>query len=97
MGAQQDAQDAPVSVEAYLAGEQTGDGKHEYVHGVLYAMSGGTINHDRLANTIRATLRAHLQQRPCDVLGRDVRLRVARLPSTIRTRGSSVIRSSTVV
>lgn len=65
-----------LSVDEYLARELTTEIKHEYVRGAVYAMSGGTINHDRLANTVRAELRSHLLHRPCDSLGPDVRLRV---------------------
>jgi len=76
MIAQQDSAGARVTVEAYLASEQAGDVKHEFVHGTVYAMSGGSVNHARLANTVRANLRAHLLHTPCDVLGPDVRLRI---------------------
>jgi hypothetical protein len=32
----------PVSYAEYLALEAKGDGKHEYIAGVIYAMAGGT-------------------------------------------------------
>jgi hypothetical protein len=35
----------PVSVEDYLAGEQVSPIKHEYVGGLVYAMSGANAAH----------------------------------------------------
>lgn len=71
------AHQAPMTVAEYLAMEAAGDVKHEYVDGVVHAMAGGTITHDRIANNIRAALVAHLGDGPCIPLGPDVRLRVS--------------------
>jgi Uma2 family endonuclease len=68
---------SPISVEDYLALEATSEIKHEYVNGYVYAMSGGTIDHDLIANNVRAVIDAHLGNGPCLVLGPDVRLRVS--------------------
>jgi len=35
-----------ISVEDYLAGEEAGEMKHEYVGGVVYAMAGTTKEHN---------------------------------------------------
>src|SRR5205085_6831127 len=68
---------ATMTVEEYLALEQTSQVKHEYVRGYVYAMSGGTIAHDLIANAVRAVIGTHLGDGPCMVLGPDVRLRVS--------------------
>lgn len=65
-----------MTVEDYLALEVASPVKHQYVDGQVYAMAGGTVDHDRIANTVRALLDAHLGDGPCAVLGPDVRLRV---------------------
>ncbi|MGH2347790.1 MAG: Uma2 family endonuclease, partial [Chloroflexota bacterium] len=65
-----------LTVEEYLALEDAGSVKHEYVHGYVYAMAGGTLAHDIIANTIRAALHAHAGVGPCVVLGPDARVRV---------------------
>ncbi len=39
---------AIMTVEEYLALEETSQEKHEYVHGYVYAMSGGTLDHDAI-------------------------------------------------
>ena len=45
-----------MAVEEYLALEQTSQVKHEYSHGHVYAMCGGTVAHDRIANNVRTAL-----------------------------------------
>lgn len=67
-----------VSVEDYLAGERISQQKHEYLAGVVYAMAGTTINHDRIANNIIAALHAQLQGKPCEVFSSDVKVRIQR-------------------
>jgi hypothetical protein len=68
---------ATTTGEEYLALEQTSQVKHEYSHGHVYAMSGGTIAHDHIANNVRTALDNHIGEGPCMVLGPDVRLRVS--------------------
>ncbi|HEY4181328.1 MAG TPA: Uma2 family endonuclease [Kofleriaceae bacterium] len=58
-----------VSYEQYVEDEVHGDTKHEWVHGVVYAMAGGSIEHSRLAANIGAALRAGLGG--CDVYQSD--------------------------
>ena len=43
----------------YLSGEEDGLVKHEYVDGVLYAMSGASIPHNELAGELYYILRNH--------------------------------------
>jgi Uma2 family endonuclease len=68
---------AIMTVEEYLALEQTSQVKHEYSHGHVYAMSGGTVAHDRIANNVRTALDNHIGDGPCMVLGPDVCLQVS--------------------
>ena len=67
-----------VSVEDYLAGERISQQKHEYLAGVVYAMAGTTINHDRIANNIIAALHTQLRGKPCEVFSSDVKVRIQR-------------------
>ncbi len=66
------------TVAEYLALEEASDIKHEYVDGYLYAMSGGTLDHDGVANNVRRILGNHLAGRPpgtpCLLRGPDVQL-----------------------
>lgn len=44
------------TVEKYLAFERTSDTKHEYVDGEIYAMAGGSKNHNRLTSDLFSLL-----------------------------------------
>ena len=50
--------------------------KHEYVDGVVYAMSGGTVAHAILGSTVQALLHLLTRGRPCRVHSSDQRIRV---------------------
>ncbi len=65
-----------MTVEEYLALEGTSEIRHEYVRGYVYAMSGGTRGHDRIANNIRTTLDTFLSDGQCRVQGPDMRVRI---------------------
>ena len=56
------------SLEEYDRIEQYSGAKHEYVAGVIYAMSGGTPNHARLAANVVGAFVAQLADRPCALL-----------------------------
>src|SRR5579884_3938316 len=68
------------TVAEYLAMEEVGDAKHEYVDGYIYAMSGGTLDHDVVANNVRSAITVHLiaaaaSGGDCVLRGPDVQLR----------------------
>lgn len=66
-----------ISIEEYLAGELIAETKHEYLDGYVYAMAGASKNHDRINKTLARKLAEHLDNSPCEVLGQDIKLRVA--------------------
>jgi len=65
-----------VSFAEYLAVERGSERKHEYIDGVVHAMSGGSPEHARLAMAIGATLTAQLSGKRCAVYSSDLRVRV---------------------
>jgi Uma2 family endonuclease len=65
-----------ITVAEYLALEAASRTKHEYVHGYVYAMAGGTLDHDTIANGLRNIIFNHLGDGPCRINGPDVRVRV---------------------
>lgn len=67
-----------ISIEDYLAGELLSDIKHEYIDGQVYAMSGASRNHDRIALNIGSELRTHLRGKPCEPFTSDVKVRVGK-------------------
>jgi Uma2 family endonuclease len=64
-----------VSFEDYLVGESTGDVKHEWCDGVVYAMSRGTPEHARLTMRIARSIGAALGK-GCEVYSSDLMLYV---------------------
>lgn len=60
----------------YLAGEQDGQQKHEYIDGQVYAMSGASANHNRLAGNLYGELRQHLKGQPCQAYTADMKIKI---------------------
>jgi Uma2 family endonuclease len=72
-----------VSVEDYLARELISPIKHEYLGGVVYAMTGARNAHNIIATNIAGVLHARLRGRPCRPYNSDTKMRV-RMPTQIR-------------
>ena len=70
-----------ISPEEYLEGEKVSPVRHEYIDGVVYAMSGGTKNHNRIAGNIFGDLDEKLDGTPCEPFINDVKLKVKTLVS----------------
>jgi Uma2 family endonuclease len=60
----------------YAKLEETSEVKHHYIDGELYAMSGGTPEHSRLAADIIVALASQLRGKPCRAYTSDLRIRV---------------------
>lgn len=69
-----------VSVEDYLANEQISPNKHEYLGGVVYAMSGARNRHNHIAANTLARLHTFLRGKPCRAWNSDTKVHV-RLPT----------------
>ena len=72
-----------ISVADYLAEELHSETKHEYLGGVLHAMSGGTVHHGRSGGNCFGSLFSSMKGRRCQPYNSDVALRVT-LPSHVR-------------
>lgn len=66
----------PMTLDEYLAFEETSPIRHELVAGQIFAMTGGTIRHNRITGRIFARLFAAAGDGPCRVLVNDVKVRV---------------------
>ena len=62
----------------YLAMEQVAEYKSEYYDGEIFAMSGGTADHSKIALNIGAELLDRLETSPCHVFNSDMRLQIER-------------------
>lgn len=60
----------------YCAFEREATTKHEYLAGEVFAMTGGTLEHSRLAMQIGRLLGNALEGGPCRVLSADTRVRI---------------------
>jgi Uma2 family endonuclease len=65
-----------VSFEEYLATEELADYKSEYYAGEIFAMAGGTINHNRIAGNIHFALKLALKGKSFEVFIGDVKLHI---------------------
>ena len=65
-----------ISPEDYLAAEETSPTRHEYRDGEVFAMTGGTLNHNAIINRLSFALTAHLDGSGCHVFTESVKTRV---------------------
>jgi Uma2 family endonuclease len=68
--------DNRTSPEEYLAGELVSEMRHEYVAGHVYAMSGGTLNQQRVAVNFIRIASTQLTGKSCFPTGSDFKLNV---------------------
>ena len=60
----------------YFDWEEQQSCRHEYINGEVYAMSGGTQNHSRIALKCAVLLENHLPDGPCRVFNSDCRVNI---------------------
>ena len=72
-----------VTVEQYLAAELESPKKHEYLGGVVYAMSGARNAHNIISMNAYVALGSRLRGQPCRPYNSDTKIRI-RLPNHVR-------------
>lgn len=72
-----------ISPATYLAQEQESTTKHEYLGGVVYAMSGASNRHNRIATNLTIALGGQLRGRSCEAFHSDTKVRIV-LPTHTR-------------
>ncbi len=65
-----------ITEEEYLKAELTSEIKHEYIDGYVYAMSGASKNHDRIAGNLYGEIRTHLKNAHCEPFTSDMKVKV---------------------
>ncbi len=65
-----------VTVEEYFAREETAEQRSEYYCGDIYAMAGGTPNHNRITINLATMLNAQFRDRRCEAFATDLRVQV---------------------
>ena len=64
------------TVEEYIQLEQTSESRHEYLGGQVFAMSGGSKEHNLIGGNIYSRLRSHLRGGSCSVFMADMKVRI---------------------
>ena len=64
------------TAEEYLDRERVAETRSGYVNGQVFAMAGGTLNHNRIGRNISNSLSSQMRTRPCEVFGSDVKVRI---------------------
>lgn len=65
-----------ITVEEYLLQEETASEKHEYFGGEVFAMSGSSINHNRIVRNMLTLLDASLKGSRCEVFPSDLKVHI---------------------
>jgi Uma2 family endonuclease len=65
-----------ITPEQYLAEERKAEFRHQYINGEIFLMPGNTRQHVRIVSNIVTSLNNQLEDRDCDVLSNDMRVRV---------------------
>jgi len=66
------------TVEHYLHLERSGDSKHEYFDGQIFALAGSSENHNLISAHILGILYSQVRKRPCRVYPSDMRVKITR-------------------
>lgn len=64
--------------EEYLRRERDSDVRHEYYHGEVFAMAGGSPDHSLIASNVSGELRSRLKGNLCRVYESNLRVRIPR-------------------
>lgn len=68
--------DTPTTPEEYLAFERQSTEKHEFVDGIVYAMSGASLRHNQITVNLVAELREKFKGRNCQSMTSDMRVKI---------------------
>ena len=68
-----------MTTEQYLEFERNSEIRHEYFDGEIYAMTGGSLNHNQIGANIVRELGNQLKNSPCGPFASDMRVKVDEL------------------
>ncbi|NJN60450.1 MAG: Uma2 family endonuclease [Coleofasciculaceae cyanobacterium RL_1_1] len=66
-----------ITPDDYLAAEEISPMRHEYRDGEVFAMTGGTLNHNTIISNLITRLKNHLRGSGCFVFAENVKTRIA--------------------
>jgi Uma2 family endonuclease len=65
-----------MTVDEYLAFEETSEVRHEYIDGQIFTLVRTTLRHDLITNNLISILHSHLKGGRCRVFSSNVKLRI---------------------
>lgn len=65
-----------ISVEEYLAGEQSSEVRHEYIDGQVYAMTGASDRHGLIVNALAFALTPAARRKQCQLFTSDMKVKL---------------------
>ena len=65
-----------MTLDEYMKFEEESSFRHEYVNGVVYAMSGPSLAHARITGELFVAFKTHLRGSPCEPFATDAKLRI---------------------
>lgn len=71
------AKSIPMTAAQYLAWEIEQTERHDFYHGEVFAMAGGSDEHNTASLNVASALKSHLRGSPCRVFMSDMRLELA--------------------
>jgi Uma2 family endonuclease len=71
-----------LSIEEYLAAEQYSEIRHEYIDGQVFAMTGGSKQHNQISLNLASLIKTHLRGTPCSVFMADMKVRISTFNKT---------------
>jgi Uma2 family endonuclease len=67
-----------ITPQEYFAWEEKQLNKHEYIEGEVYAMSGGSVNHGRIAIRFTSMFDSHLEGSSCIIGNSDIKIKIVK-------------------
>lgn len=65
-----------LTIEEYLTAEQTSQNRHEYIGGQIFAMAGGSKEHNLISGNIYTFLRSQLRRTGCTIFMADMKVKI---------------------
>ncbi len=63
-----------MTLEEFFEFEEHSPIRHEFINGVVFAMIGPTLNHNRIVNNLAFAIRDQLKRGPCEIFTSEVKL-----------------------
>jgi Uma2 family endonuclease len=64
------------TLDEYLVMEEKSEVRHEFYNGEIYAMAGGTVNHNLLIDNVKELIKTHTKSKGCRVFSENMKVDV---------------------